>query len=73
MNRHDLLKLRIKKYVTTNNLKALAEDYLSRGSGYFIQPELYKNRATVLDEMDREQVVDNNYDAILLKVDRWLS
>ena len=72
MNKNDLLKLRIKKYVTTNNLKTLAKDYLSDSSGYFIKPELFKNRATVLDEIDREHVVDNHYDAILLKVDSWL-
>jgi hypothetical protein len=72
MTKTDFLKLRIRKYVITKNLKTLAADYFPVTSGYIANPKLYSSRLAIIDEMNNLNIVENNYETILAKVNSWL-
>jgi len=73
MNKNDFLRHRMKKYLHKKDLKALADKYLPVHSDYFSNPELFSKKDAILKEIDQCSIIENNYEAILLKVDTWLA
>lgn len=72
MTKTDFLKLRIKKFVTTKDLRILAAEYFPASSNQADNPKLFTSRPALIDEMNNLNIVENNYDAILARVNSWL-
>ena len=72
MNKHDLLKLRLRRYISLTQLRSIASDYLPEESLYFLHPEQYKGKMAFLMEFESCHLVEKNYDALLDKVNAYL-
>ncbi|HKR03446.1 MAG TPA: hypothetical protein VJY62_02335 [Bacteroidia bacterium] len=72
MDKKDFLKLRIRKFIQTKKLKAIAADYFPVTSDYHTHPNLYNNKTSIIDEMEKFNIIEDNYEAILQKVNALL-
>ena len=72
MDKKDFLKLRIRKFIQTKKLKEITGDYFPATSDYHIHPNLYNKKSSIILEMDKFNIIENNYDAILEKVNAIL-
>ncbi|MEP7171428.1 MAG: hypothetical protein ABI855_18810, partial [Bacteroidota bacterium] len=71
-DKKDFLKLRIRKFIQTKKLKDIASGYFPVDSDYHAHPDLFNNKTSIIDEMDKFNIIENNYDAILEKVNALL-
>jgi hypothetical protein len=73
MNKQEMLKHRIRKYLQVKCIKSIADDYLPEDSDYFVHPALFISKLSILNEIDDCHIVEKNYDAILDKVNAYLA